>query len=86
MKVGSAKGDIEFAALQVFVSLFRVVPITTEIAQAGGLHNRDYGQSHGIGLADAILAATAEFENAELKTLDTRHYPMLKDLKPAYRK
>jgi len=43
-------------------------------------------KSHGVGLADAILAATAEVENAELKTLNTKHYPMLKGLRPAYKK
>lgn len=80
------KGDMEQAALQNFVSLFRVVPIDTEIGKAGGLYKRDYGKSHGVGLADAILAATAEAENAELKTLNTKHYPMLKGLKPAYDK
>ena len=56
------------------------------IAKAGGLYKRDYGKSHGVGLADAILVATAEAENAELKTLNTKHYPMLKDLRPAYNK
>ena len=35
---------------------------------------------------DAIIAATATGEDAELKTLNTRHYPMFKGLKPAYRK
>ena len=80
------KGDIEEATLQNFVSLFRVVPIDTEIGKAGGLYKRDYGQSHGVGLADAILAATVKAENAELKTLNTKHYPMLKGLKPAYNK
>jgi predicted nucleic acid-binding protein len=80
------KGDIEEAALQNFVSLFRVVPVDTEIGKAGSLFKRDYGKSHGVGLADAILAATAEAENAELKTLNTKHYPMLKGLKPAYNK
>ena len=78
------KGDAEQAALENFVSLFRVVPVSTEIAKAGGLYKRDYGESHGVGLADAILAATAEAENAELKTLNTKHYPMLKSLRPAY--
>ena len=78
------KGDAEQAALENFVSLFRVVPVGTEIAKAGGLYKRDSGKSHGVGLADAILAATAEAENAELKTLNTKHYPMLKDLRPAY--
>jgi len=80
------KGDEEQSVLQEFVSLFRVVPVDTEIGKAGGLYKRDYGKSHGVGLADAILAATAEAENAELKTLNTKHYPMLKGLKPAYEK
>jgi predicted nucleic acid-binding protein len=80
------KGDAEQAALQNFVSLFRVVPVDTEIGKAGGLYKRDYGRSHGVGLADAILAATAEFENAELKTLNIKHYPMVKGLKLAYNK
>ena len=80
------KGDAEQAALENFISLFRVVPVSAEIAKAAGLHKRDYGKSHGVGLADAILAATAEVENAELKTLNTKHYPMLKGLRPAYKK
>lgn len=80
------KGDAEQATLQEFVSLFRVIPVSDEIGKAGGLYKRDYGRSHGVGLADAILAATAKIENAELKTLNTKHYPMLKNLNPAYLK
>ena len=64
----------------------RIVPVSAETAKIGGLYKRDYGRSHGVGLADAIIAATAEAENAALKTLNTKHYPMLKGLKPAYRK
>jgi len=80
------KGDAEQAALEDFVSLFRVVPVSAVIAKTGGLYKRDYGKSHGVGLADAILAATSEAENAKLKTLNTKHYPMLKGLRPAYKK
>jgi len=80
------KGESEQATLQEFVSLFRVIPVSADIGKVGGLYKRDYGKSHGVGLADAILAATAKAENAELKTLNTKHYPMLKDLKPAYLK
>jgi predicted nucleic acid-binding protein len=80
------KGDAELTALENFVSLFRIIPVTSEIAKAGGLYKRDYGKSHGVGLADAIIAATCEVENAELKTLNIKHYPMLKGLKPAYKK
>ena len=78
--------DNEQAALDNFVSLFRVVPVSADIARAGGLYKRDYGRSHGVGLADAIIAATAEAENAELKTLNIKHYPMLKGLRTAYTK
>jgi hypothetical protein len=80
------KGDAEQAILDDFVSLFRIVPVNVNIAKAGGLYKRDYGKSHGVGLADAILAATAEAEDAELKTLDRKHYLMLKGLRPAYTK
>lgn len=80
------KGIAELAVLENFVSLFRVVPLTAEIAKIGGLYKRDFGKSHGVGLADAILAATAEAENATLKTLNVKHYPMLSGLEPAYHK
>ena len=78
------KGAAEREALDALVSLFRIVPVDLEIAKAGGLYRRDYGKSHGVGLADAILAATAEAWKAELKTLNIKHYPMLKGLRPAY--
>lgn len=80
------KGDTEQITIENFVSLFQVIPVGVEIAKAGGLYKKDYGKSHGVGLADAILAATAEVENAELKTLNIKHYPMIKGLSPAYNK
>jgi len=80
------KGEVEQAALHRFISLFRVIPVSAEIAKIGGLYNRGYGKSHDMGLADAILAATAKTENAELKTLNIKHYPMIKGLFPAYKK
>jgi predicted nucleic acid-binding protein len=80
------KGDTEQAVLEKFVSLFRVVSVSTEIAKAGGIYKPDYGKSHGVGLADAIMVATAEAEDAELMTLNIRHFSMLKGLKPAYKK
>ena len=78
------KGEDEQFVLDNFVSLFRVVPVNAEIAKEGGLLKRDFSRSDGIGLADAILAATAKVENAELKTLNIKHYPMLEGLVPAY--
>ena len=78
------RGDREQEILDAFVALFRIVPVSAAIAKAGGLYKRDYGKSHGVGLADALLAATAEQEDADLKTLNVKHYPMIKGLSPAY--
>lgn len=80
------KGTDEQTVLDRFISLFRIVPIDSDIAKAGGLYKRDFGKSHRVGLADAILAATADKANAELKTLNIKHYPMIRGLKPAYNK
>jgi predicted nucleic acid-binding protein len=80
------KGEREQSTLDSFISLFHIIPPGAEVAKIAGLYKRDYGRSHGIGLADAILAATAEAENLELKTLNIRHYPMFRNLRPAYKK
>ena len=80
------RGDEELKTLEDLLSLFRLVPVSPALARSGGLLKRDYGKTHGIGLADAIVAATAITENADLKTLNIKHYPMLKGLKPPYTK
>ena len=80
------KGKGELTILENFISIFRVVPLTAEIAKFGGLYKRDFGESHGVGLADAILAATADAEKADLKTLNVKHFPMISRLEPAYKK
>ena len=80
------RSNEELETLDNLISLFRVVPVSPSLARTGGLHKRDYSKAHGVGLADAIVAATCEAETAELKTLNTKHYPMIKGLKPAYTK
>ncbi len=80
------RGDEELDTLDNLVSLFRVIPVSPALARAGGLNKRDYSKTHGVGLADAIVAATCEAEGAELKTLNVKHYPMIRGLKPAYTK
>jgi hypothetical protein len=70
--------------LDKLVAGFRVVPVTREIALAAGLYVRQYRPSHGTGLSDAIIAATAEAIGAELFTFNTRHYPMLPDAVAPY--
>ena len=63
--------------LEAFVRAFDVVPVTLADAEQGGLHRRAYGKSHNTGLVDALLAAQAQRLDAELVTLNAKHYPML---------
>ncbi len=78
--------EAEQLALASLLDLFPVVPVSSGIASTGGLFRRDYGRSHGVGLADAVIAATAVSSDALLKTLNTKHYPMFEGLVPAYRR
>lgn len=72
--------------LAKFLEAFDSIPVDEEIAQRGGLFRRDFGPSHNTGLADAVIAATAEREGIPLVTLNARHYPMLKAVEVPYRK
>lgn len=63
----------------------RLVPVTDAIARRAGEHLRRYRRSHtGIDLVDYIVAATAEAYDVPLLTLNVRHFPMFKGLRPAF--
>ena len=76
----------ERATLDALVGDLVVLDVNTDIARAGGLQRRDYKQSHGSGLSDCLIAATAQHYALVLKTLNTRHFPMLKDVVAPYQK
>jgi predicted nucleic acid-binding protein len=72
----------ERTSLAAFLFAFELVPVTREIAERGGLWRRDFGRSHNTGLADALIAATAEAAGAQLVTLNRKHFPMLRVVVP----
>jgi predicted nucleic acid-binding protein len=76
----------ERTALSTFLSAFETIPVDTGIAERGGLYRRDYGRSHNTGLADALIAATAEQVRAPLITLNRKHFPMLSNVQVPYTK
>ncbi len=63
---------------------FIVLAVDGEIARRGGRFRRQFAGSHGTGLLDALIAATAEVHGARLVTRNARHFPMLKDLLVPY--
>jgi predicted nucleic acid-binding protein len=80
------KGKEEAQAFDQFLSAIPLYDVTRTIAEMGGDWVRQFGRSHGVEIPDALIAATAAAHHLELKTLNTKHYPMVKDLAPAYQK
>ncbi len=76
LHVGVREGA-ERQALDAMLATFRILPLDAETARQGGLLRRDYGKSHGVGLNDALIAATAQRNGLLLATLNIKHYPML---------
>lgn len=78
------KGDEEERSLEQFLLAFTVLDITEKVARLGGLYRRDFGPSHGTGLADALIAATAEENDVNLVTFNRRHFPMVSEVTVPY--
>src|SRR3990167_9706894 len=67
------RNEKERAKLEITLSIFTILPITTEIAVQGGLYSCKYRASHGSGLADCLIAATAETHGLIVQTLNAKH-------------
>lgn len=80
------KGDDERQALEQFLLAFRLLPVTDAIARTAGGFRRDYGPSHSTSLADALIAATAQKNADVLVTFNTKHFPMLDNVRRPYRR
>jgi len=68
----------ETQALSDLLDTLEVIDLNRDIAQAGGLIRREHGKAHGLGLNDALIAATALNRNACLYTLNLKHYPSMR--------
>ena len=74
----------ERTQLDAFVSAFGIISLDHDIAVTGGLYRRDYGKSHGTGLADALIAATGTTRALTLVTPNKKHFPMVTALVVPY--
>lgn len=72
--------------LKDFIEAFEVLTLPKDVAVLAGLWRRQYGLSHGTGLADALIAASVEAGKATLVTLNRRHFPMLANVLVPYDK
>ena len=80
------RAGVEQVKLGKTLSSLTCLPITQEIAELAGLFSRNFRASHGCGLADCLVAATAQIHDLTLATLNSKHFPMLKKITVPYTK
>ncbi len=78
------RGKQEGLVLDRLLLAMSVLPATREIGRLAGEYRRQYGPSHGTGLADALIAATATISGAPLATFNRNYFPMLRSLVVPY--
>lgn len=81
---GGVREGAERQTLDRVLSGCEHVPIDDMVAENGGLMFRKFSGSHGVGLADALIAACADVVNAQLVTHNRKHFPMLAEVVEPY--
>jgi predicted nucleic acid-binding protein len=67
----------ELRRLERFLRRCTMLGITERIAEKAVILLRQYRLSHGLGMADALIAATALEHNDTLYTKNVRHFQMI---------
>ena len=66
----------EHDALRNLFRALTCIPIDEEAGRQAGAYLRQYRRSHGIEIADALIAAGAVASGAVLWTRNQKHYPI----------
>jgi predicted nucleic acid-binding protein len=64
----------EEAVLDSLMKPFQVTDVDSEISMQAGRLVRQWRRSHGMGLLDAVIAATALTEGVPVLTLNAKHF------------
>jgi predicted nucleic acid-binding protein len=78
------RNEAEHRRIEGLPALLDVRDVDFEIARLAGRYCLQYRRSHGVGIPDALIAATAHLHRARLITRNARHFPMLDDLLVPY--
>ncbi|MCV6983568.1 type II toxin-antitoxin system VapC family toxin [Mycolicibacterium pulveris] len=77
--------SVERREVWQLLASFRTEPATEIVARRAGHFRRRYRASHpGIGLGDYLIAATADVKGYQPATLNVKHFPMFKNLRPPF--
>jgi predicted nucleic acid-binding protein len=77
-----ARDKHEMKAIKGFLADlgFRMLPLTENIGHRASIYVEEYGLSGSLGLADALVAATAVENGEPLMTGNQRHYRPIHEL------
>lgn len=67
----------EVDEMNEFLNHIEQIEVSSKIAIHAGYLRRKYIKSHGIGVPDAIIAATANDLNVPVASLDKKHFSVL---------
>ncbi len=62
-----------------FLESLNIVDIDKQVGKLAGDFINNYGKSHNVTIADALIGASAKVNSFKLWTLNKKHYPMFED-------
>ncbi len=81
---GGMRSPERSAVYRLFEGL-QLLPVTDAVARRAGAELRRFRRSHtGIDMADYLIGATAAENGLDLVTLNVKHFPMFKGLRPPW--
>lgn len=75
-----ARNKKESMAVARLMAEFQILPLTAEIGFRARTYMEQFSIGHSLGMADALIAATAIDTQAPLCTGNTKHFRMIHDL------
>jgi predicted nucleic acid-binding protein len=78
------RNEQEHRRIEGLPAVLEVRDVDSKIARLAGGYCLQYRRSHGVGISDALIAATAHLHRARLVTRNARHFPMLDDVLVPY--
>lgn len=75
-ELGAGARPKESETLRKLFQALTCAPIDEAVGYRAGLYLRQYRRSHAVEVADALIAAGAVANSAELWTRNRKHYPM----------
>jgi predicted nucleic acid-binding protein len=75
-EIGAGALSHEAQIISRFFAPLICVAIDQKVGQLAGEYLRQFSKSHGLKIADALIAASAAHNQAALWTRNRKHYPM----------